>query len=235
MDHKAVQLINSYTPSQTVVNLVEDTSIVLFCGITGAGKDTVAHALLDLGNFTKIITSTTREPRENNGVLEIHGLDYYFFNTDQAIDNLKSKKYFEVARVHEKIYGVTYEEIQRLHSSGKVAIGDVDYQGAEYFKKYSPSTIVIFLVPPSYEVWVERLHKRYDTEVEFQEAWPTRRNSAIKELTWALSYEDISIVVNNQLVKTIEDIGDIIQGNVSSNDCGRETAEIILDRLKADI
>lgn len=233
MDIATRNLIQGYKPSQEVIDLVESTKIVLLCGITGAGKNTVLDRLLERDNYEKIITSTTREPRENDGVMEQHGIDYYFFSTEQALENIKNKVYFEVAPVHEKINGVTADEIRRHHVKQSVAVTHVDYQGVDYFKKYSPSTIAIFLIPPSYEVWMERLMKRYDTESDFREAWPPRRNSAIKELEWALHHNDLRIIINDDLDMTVKRVEAIIHGEKASTG-GRDQAQEILDRLKAE-
>lgn len=231
MDESTKNLIESYEPSQEVIRLVERTSIVLLCGITGAGKDTVKHELLELEHFTKIITSTTRAPRENDGVMEEHGREYYFFTPEQARANLESKRYFEVASVHERINGVTAAEIQRLQASGLTGIADVDYQGVDYFKKYSPSTLAIFLLPPSFGIWMERLKRRYDTDEAFQSTWPARRDSAIRELRWALNSKDVHLVINGDLSETVKKVKDII-GGAAKRDTGREVAQEILDQLE---
>ena len=233
MDTTTREHIKNYQPSQDVIDLVESTKIVLLCGVTGAGKNTVLDKLLEKDNFEKIITSTTRAPRENDGVMEQEGVDYYFFSTEQALENIENHVYFEVAPVHEKINGVTADEIRRHHVRQSVAITHVDYQGVDYFKKYSPSTIAIFLIPPSYEVWMERLMKRYDSEDDFRLAWPPRRASAIKELEWALAHPDLRIIINDELDTTVQQAEAIIHGDEILTG-GRAQAQEILSRLQAD-
>ena len=234
MDSTTCALIQNYQPKQDVIDLVENTKIVIFCGVTGAGKNTVLDQFLRSDGFEMIITSTTRAPRENNGVMEQNGRDYYFFSHEQALENIRNQEYFEVAIVHEIIYGVTAEEIRRHHDKHSIAVAQVDYKGVDYFKKYSPSTIGIFLIPPSYDVWMNRLKQRYDTEEEFQLAWPPRRASAIKEFEWALGPTDCRILINDDLDITVEQARKIIEGDTTSTG-GRLQAQEILDQLKADV
>ena len=234
MDDKIIELISNYKPSDEVAELVENTNIVLLCGITGAGKDTVKNKLLERESYEKIVTSTTRAPRENDGVMEQDGREYHFFTTEQAIDNVRNQRYFEVAVVHGRINGVTADEIRRHHDADSIAIGDVDYQGIDYFKKYAPSTLAIFLIPPSFETWMDRLKKRYDTEEDFAEAWPERRKSAVRELEWVLEKGHCHILVNDDLEKAVEQTGALIHGEITSAG-GRPQAEAILADLKANI
>lgn len=226
-----MQMIASYTPSPEAVSLLERAHVVLFCGITGAGKDRVQDELVKNERFVRIVTSTTRKPRENDGVMEQNGNEYYFFTYDQAVEMIKNKEYFEVAPVHGEINGATVKEIERIHNAGFTALGDVNYQGIEYYKKHSPSTTAIFLIPPSYEVWLERLKRRYDTDEDFERAWPARRESAIKELRWALSTDMCRILINDNLAETVQTALKIIDGDTTPTG-GREKAREILERLQ---
>ncbi|MGB3023551.1 MAG: hypothetical protein WBB39_01965 [Candidatus Saccharimonadales bacterium] len=225
-------LIQNYLPSREAVYLLERAHVVLFCGITGAGKDRVQDELSKTERFARIITSTTRAPRENDGIMEQDGREYYFFTRDQALQKIANKEYFEVALVHGQINGATVQEIKRIHDAGKTAIGDVDYQGVQYYKKHSPSTLALFLVPPSFDIWMERLKRRYDTEADFVAAWPKRRESAIRELEWALSTDLCRIVINDDLAETIRVVTQIIDGDTTSTG-GRAQAQTILNHLKA--
>ncbi len=223
-------LISTYTPSNDVVELIQKTRIILLCGITGAGKNTVAHEILKDPGYTPIVTSTTRAPRANDGIMEEHGREYYFFTHDEAIQKIKNHEYFEVAQVHGRINGSTNEEIQRIHDSGKIAISDIDYQGIEYYKKYSPKALAIFLVPPSYEIWIERLKMRHTSTEDFDEAWRVRRESAIVELQWGLASQLCTIIVNDEFHHTCNIVRDIMDGKPVESD-GRETAQALLERL----
>lgn len=203
MDEHTKQLIADYKPSQTTVDTLRRQRLVIFAGTAGAGKNSIMNGLLKSGKYHDIVTSTTREPRENNGVLEQDGIDYIFLKPEEAVAKLEAGDYIEVAKVHQYIYGVLASEIERAEAAGKQPIIDVDVQGVHTFKSLSDNVIAIFVVPPSYEVWMERIKSRYDTEDEFNEAWPARRESAIKELEDALSRPYWHFLINEDLNQAI--------------------------------
>ena len=146
------ELVAGYAPDPAVSALLDNTRVVILCGVTGAGKDTVQNELFKKYHYERIITSTTREPREENGVMEQDGKEYYFYSLERAVQMVRDRQYFEVAVVHGTIYGVTAQEISRIHTSHSIAMTDVDYQGVDYFKQHAPSTLAIFIIPPSYDV-----------------------------------------------------------------------------------
>ncbi len=204
------QLIQNYHPSQSAIDTLRRQKLVIFAGTAGAGKNAIMNGLLESGKYHDVITSTTREPRENNGVWEQDGVDYIFLKTEQALEKLQAGEYIEVAPVHEKINGVLVSELEKAENAGKQPIIDVDVQGVHTFKSLSDNVIAIFVVPPSFEVWMQRIKHRYETEADFNEAWPARRASAIKELEDALSRPYYHFLVNEDLGQAVHSAEGII-------------------------
>lgn len=192
-------LIEHYTPSTQGLELLASTRVVLLVGITGAGKNTILNMMMETGKFHDMVTSVTREPRMNNGVMEQDGVDYHFLTSEQALKKIKAGEYVEVSPVHGRIYGVTVDEVQRAHDAGKIAVADIDVQGVEKYKKVSDDVTAIFLLPPSYEEWQRRARLRYASEDEFLADWPNRRDSAVKELTKALETPHYHFVINDDI------------------------------------
>lgn len=203
MDEHSKDLIRNYKPSQETIDALRRQRLVIFAGTAGAGKNSIINGMLRTGKYHDIVTSTTRKPRENNGTWEQDGVDYHFLTTEQAKEKLERGEYIEVAQVHEYVYGVLASEITRAENAGKMPIIDVDVQGVHTFKSLSDNVIAVFVVPPSYRVWMERIKKRYETEEEFQQAWPARRASAIKELEDALSKPYWHFLINEDLEQAI--------------------------------
>jgi guanylate kinase len=199
MDDEVVELLQNYVPGEDAVLTLRKQRLIIFAGITSAGKNTIMNELLKTGEYHDIVTSTTRLPRENDGVMEIDGQDYHFLTMEEAMKRLKNREYLEAANVHGKINGVLASEFEKASETGKVPILDVDVQGVETFKKLSNSVIAVFVVPPSYEEWVSRMKKRYPSQGAFEEAWPARRESAIMELETALSKPYYHFIVNESL------------------------------------
>ena len=197
------QYIHTYKPSSETVALVQSTPIVLLVGISGAGKDTVKKQLLTRSDYRDIISHTTRLPRSNNGTAEIPDIDYHFIDNDQVTGMLERKEFIEVKFVHGTVYGTCTSQVKLAHDENKIAITDVDVQGVEEYKTIAPSVVAIFILPPSYSAWRERLQKRYATLEEFEAEWPKRRASAIDEFTRALEVPYYHFIVNDELEETV--------------------------------
>lgn len=236
MNEEVTQLLAAYRPNEKAVEALQKQKLVIFAGVTSSGKNTVMNELLKTGKYHDIVTSTTRAPRENNGIMEQDGVDYHFLTNEQATQNLKTGEYIEVARVHETIYGVLASEIYKAQDAGKLPIIDVDVQGVKTFMSLSDKVVAIFVVPPSYEEWIARMKRRYQSEEEFQEAWPVRRQSAIRELEDALSEPYYHFIVNEDLEQAVHSAEKIIgKGDTLSqiDKSYRVWVENILNELKS--
>ena len=207
------ELIDHYQPNARGQQLMRQTKIVLLVGITGAGKNTLLNEILKTGYFHDMVTSVTREPRINNGVMEQDGIDYHFLTEEQAVEKIKAGEYVEVSPVHERIYGVTVDEIQKAHDTNKIAIADITVLGVEKYKKISDDIIAIFVLPPSFTEWQKRVRQRFDSEEDFLADWPNRRKSSIMELQKALEAPYYHFVVNDELEKTVEACLKIIESD----------------------
>lgn len=198
------QLIENYTPSAATIELVRQVRLALLVGITGAGKDTIKQALLTKTDFRKMVSYTTRAPRMNNGVEEVNGVDYHFIDQTQAMAMIEACEFVEVKFVHGTVYGTSAEQLRQAYDEHKIAIADVDVQGVGEYKTLSPDVIAMFIVPPDYETWRQRLALRYESPAAFDAEWPKRRDSAIAELQQALQVPYYHFIVNDQLERAVE-------------------------------
>ena len=201
MDDQTLALIQNYQTPRDVIERLRDIKVIILTGITGAGKDTIIKdILMDSDKFARVITSTTRAPRENNGILEQHGVEYYFLSMDEARDKIKNGDYIEVANVHGRINGSLIEEYERIAAADKTALTDIDYQGATAFLDFGmPNLQVLFIVPPSFEVWMERLTGRHGGSLEGEkDEIIARLRSAEKELEYALNDPRFVPVMNDR-------------------------------------
>ena len=231
------RLIIQYQPTQQTIDLVRSSRLVLFSGISGAGKDTVKRALMARNPiFHDIVSHTTRQPRHNNSTLEQDGIDYHFIDQATAQAMLEQEAFVEAKFVHGTVYGTSVAEIKKAHESGKVAVTDVDVQGVAEFKEISPEAISIFIVPPAYNVWLDRLKSRYTAEDEFIAEWPKRRASSVKELEHALNMPYYHFIINDDLdraVRVSEEI--ILRDDVfyEKDNEARILAHNLLDQIRA--
>jgi len=228
------QYIVDYKPSQDTIDLVRGTKIVLLVGVTGAGKNTIKNELLTQPNFCDVVSHTNRAPRMNDGVMETPDIEYHFIDQAVAFDMIQQQQFVEVKiNYGDTIYGTSVAEIQQIHDAGKIAVADIDIKGAEEYRVMSPDIKIIFILPPSYDVWLARLQNRYSTPGEFGIQWPKRRKTAIEEITRALGITSYYFVVNDNLTDTIRVVNKIVNGidEDYSNDQARQVACSLLDNI----
>lgn len=229
--------VKKYTLSNEAIDLVKKAHIVLLVGIAGAGKDTLKKELLRSPEFRDIVSHTTRPPRKNNNVLELDGKEYHFISPEQASHMIDDRAFVEVKLVHgDTIYGTSVAEIRAGYEAGKISITDIDVQGVDEYKKTSQNVVALFLLPPSYEVWRDRLSTRYESSETFQAEWPKRRASAIKELRHALSVPYYHFIINDDLQRTVTVAREIANKPDTfhrKDDEARLAARDILEQLEA--
>lgn len=202
--------IGTYRLPQSAETLIRTTRIVLLTGITGAGKDTLKTELLKLPEFSDIVSHTTRLPRTNNGIAEVDGTDYHFIDHKTAEAMLEQQEFIEAKFVHGTIYGTSVSALMKIHDERKIAITDLDVQGVADYKNISQDVVALFILPPDYDTWRERLMTRYAVG-EFTDAeWKKRRASAIDELTHALLVPYYHFIINGDLSRTVSAALEII-------------------------
>lgn len=230
------QLTHGYVPALKTIELVQNSKITLLVGISGAGKDTIKRELLEREGYRDIVSHTTRPPRTNNGVIEIDGEDYHFISNETARVMLARQAFIEAKFVHSTLYGTSAQEVRLAHDEDKIAVTDIDVQGVDEYKNISRDVIAIFILPPSYAVWRERLQKRYETIEAFEKEWPKRRASAIMELEKALFVPYYHFIINDDLDRSVRIVDEIAHQDDLFNrkdDEARLLARDILDEIQA--
>lgn len=228
-------LVKTYITPVSVRDRLFAAKIVLLAGISGAGKDTIKHEVLKSPLFRPVVSHTTRAPRANNGVQEVDGKEYHFVTEDEARALLEAGGFIEAKYVHGTIYGTSVREVIG-DGDGRIALTDVDVQGVAEYAALSKTVVPIFIVPPSYEIWVQRLSNRYATEADFNAEWPKRRASAIYELSHALQASYYRFIVNDEINHSAEVVADIAQNpsiERSGDEPARQAAQDLLDAIRS--
>ncbi|PLS80570.1 hypothetical protein CYG49_04860 [Candidatus Saccharibacteria bacterium] len=229
-----INKINAYRPSDEAIEIVQATPLLTLSGIAGAGKDTVGNRLLQTGKYHRIISHTTRVPRTNNGVQEVNGVDYHFVDPVTAEHMIDKRGFVEVKGVHTKIYGTSVGEFVLARDEGKIAIAEIDVQGADEYVRLNPRTRAVFLIPPDPNTWLLRLKNRY------QDDWRAHRDdilirfaSAQRELGHVANSPHYHLVINRTMEETVQIVRSIAEegSDFSQNKVARASIADILGFL----
>jgi guanylate kinase len=178
-------------------------NIIIFSAPSGSGKTTIINNLLKMfPNLEFSISATSRIPREN----EFDGINYYFLSHDEFNDKVSNGEFLEWEEVYGgSKYGTLLSEIDRICKSGKVALFDLDVNGALNVKKKFRNALLIFVLPPSIEELKDRLEKRSSEAPEFLEK---RLNKAKEEIQHATKFD--YILLNDDIDEAMTEIHDVI-------------------------
>jgi len=169
---------------------------------SGGGKTTIARLLLerrqDVGYS---VSCTTRAARPG----EQDGKDYFFLSQDEFEKRRSLDEFAESAVVHGKLYGTLRSEVKRVLASGKHVIMDIDVQGARQFARAFPESVLVFLLPPSTDVLIDRLRAR---QTEDHRKLLVRLRSAREELREVGRYQ--YVVVNDNLERAYTQVTSIV-------------------------
>ena len=181
-------------------------NLIVISGPSGAGKGTIVSKLMEKNDekLALSISCTTRYRREG----EIDKVHYYFISKEEFRSKIEEGDFLEYAQVFDNFYGTPLSKIEEKLNDGIDVILEIDVQGALQVKEKVPKAILIFIMPPSFEILSERLKGRGK---ETEEQVNKRLSKAEKEMNLKDKY-DYS-VVNADLDKAVGEVYNIIKTN----------------------
>jgi len=179
--------------------------LIVISGPAGVGKDALIRRMKERGqSFHFVVTATDRPQREG----EIHGVDYFFFETEEFEEMIEEDELLEYAVVYGQYKGVPKQQIREAFSSGKDVIMRLDVQGAATIREMAPDALLIFLAPSS-EVELERRLRRRGTDSP--EQIERRLATAREELKRYTEFDYVVINRDGQLDQAVGDVLAIIR------------------------
>ncbi|HEX7538226.1 MAG TPA: guanylate kinase [Dermatophilaceae bacterium] len=167
------------------------SQLVVLAGPTAVGKGTVAAYVRN--NFPQVwlsVSMTTRKPRPR----EVDGLHYHFVDDEQFERMRAAGEFLEWAVVHGQAkYGTPRGPVDDALAAGRMALLEIDLQGARQVREQIPDALFVFLAPPSWDELVRRLVGRGTESEEEREA---RLTTARQELAAQPEF-DVTIVNDN--------------------------------------
>jgi guanylate kinase len=165
--------------------------LVVLAGPTAVGKGTVAaYVRRSFPDIWVSVSMTTRKPRPR----EIDGLHYHFVDDGQFERMREAGEFLEWAVVHGRAkYGTPRGPVEEALASGRLALLEIDLQGARQVREQIPESLFVFLAPPTWDELVRRLVGRGTESEQEREA---RLATARQELAAQKEF-DVTIVNDN--------------------------------------
>jgi guanylate kinase len=179
-------------------------SLYILTGPSGVGKTSVATKLLTTReNLKKVVTNTTREPREG----EQNGIDYHFVTEAEFEHMIKQDELFEWAKVYDRYYGSRKDHVNALLNEGKDVLMVIDVQGAKTIQSEHIEAITIFLEAESPEQLLERIERRGGGETDNYEE---RKAALESEMSFGPSCTHTIVNKEGKLEETVAKIATIM-------------------------
>jgi guanylate kinase len=124
---------------------------------SGAGKTSLVKALLGRAEGLALsISCTTRSARAG----EQDGIHYHFLNQNQFREAIDAQAFLEYAEVFGNLYGTREADVRASLAGGRDLILEIDWQGARQVRDRFPTSVSIFVLPPTIEELERRLCAR---------------------------------------------------------------------------
>jgi guanylate kinase len=178
--------------------------LMVVSGPSGSGKTTLCRALLEREPQARFSVSYTTRSKRNG---EQEGKDYNFVDQPTFRRMIEHKQLVEWAEIYGQRYGTSAAWLRSQMDLGIDVILDIDYQGGYQVRErlVEESPVLVFVIPPSFEVLKERLVSRgTETEARIQ----TRLRTAEEELKHVHLYD--YIVINDAFDRAVADLASIL-------------------------
>ncbi len=169
---------------------------------SGAGKTSLVKQLTaDIPMLRASVSYTTRERRP----AEVDGQDYHFVSINRFKDMLAQDAFIEHAKVYDNYYGTAKHTVEEQLQQGIDIILEIDWQGAQQIKKQLPTSISIFILPPSIAILRERLMGRGQ---DSPEVIARRMQFALNDISRYSEFD--YLIVNDDFQQAIYELKSII-------------------------
>ena len=220
------EVLVNYKPSDEAIDTLNPVKIALLMGFSGSGRNSLISELLKTEMYSFIVSDTTRSPRINNGNLEKDGVEYNFRTEEDFLADLQHGNFLEAAIIHQQqVSGISIKEIKKATKHQKIALADVQIDGIDAILKVKPNAKCIFILPPSFDTWMDRLSSRGNiSNLELRR----RLASALDELKH-LDVNKYTVIINDDLSKTAGLLRRVLEDDVALPFEGSKAERVVLE------
>ena len=177
-------------------------NLFIVSGPSGAGKGTLVRELVgSVPDIWVSISVTTRAPRPG----EVEGRHYHFISDEAFEDLVRTGGLLEWAEVHGNRYGTPRQAVEDRVAEGRQVVLEIDPQGAFQVKCLAPDSVLVFIMPPSWDELQRRLVNRgSETKAQVER----RLETAKRELELVGKYDHV--VINDDVSRATDELVGII-------------------------
>lgn len=133
-------------------------NIYVLFGPSGCGKNTVASIMEQQFECEKLVTDTTRKPREG----EINHIDYNFFTKEEFLRGIENDEYVEYTNYSGNFYGSRKKNYETLLNKGKNIVIIMDIKGVLKLKEIFPKETIAIFIKVHLNLLEDRMKERGD-------------------------------------------------------------------------
>ena len=181
--------------------------VVVLASPSGGGKTTIARTILERypAKYGYSVSATTRRPRLD----EKEGEAYHFLTREEFAEWHQQGRFVETAEYAGERYGTLKSEVEKVLASGRHVLLDIEVVGAQQVRQTYPNAVMIFILPSSPRVLVERLLQR---KSESPAALLKRLERAMYELRATAIFDrvvknDVLEDAVNQVIRIVDEGG----------------------------
>jgi guanylate kinase len=188
---------------------------------SGAGKTTIARALLADDDILSMSVSVTTRPARPG---EVAGTDYSFISPDDFGLMVNRDQLLEHAKVFDHYYGTPAAPVISELEAGRDVLFDIDWQGAQQLAQKARDDLVsVFILPPSTAELERRLQQRAQ---DSDDVVARRMAKASDEISHWAEYD--YVIINENIDDALVDVRSILAAERSR----RERQTGLLDFVK---
>jgi guanylate kinase len=177
--------------------------LVVVSGPSGTGKGTLVKLIRERNENIRIsVSATTRPPREG----EKDNESYFFKTLDEFKEMICKDELVEWVEYCDNFYGTPRKYIEECKEKGLDVILEIEVKGAQNIKNKFPDSVMVFILPPSFDELEKRITGRGTEEPS---VIAKRLSKARKEIDFISKYD--YIIINNDLENAVNEVNSILK------------------------